>query len=44
MTESQLQDAIRLELGKRPDKLVVWRNNIGHAVMRHGARRSSAST
>jgi hypothetical protein len=38
MTESQLQDAIRLELGSRPDLLVVWRNNIGHAVMRHGAR------
>lgn len=38
MTESQLQRAIRLELGKRPDLLVVWRNNIGHAVMRHGGR------
>lgn len=38
MNESQIQDAIRLELGRRPDLLVVWRNNIGHAVMRHGHR------
>lgn len=37
MTESQLQDQIRLALGTTPD-LVLWRNNIGHAVMRHGAR------
>lgn len=36
MTESQLQDAIRLALGRMPD-LVAWRNNIGHAVM-HGHR------
>lgn len=34
MSESQLQDAIRLELGRRPDLLVVWRNNIGTAEMR----------
>jgi hypothetical protein len=38
MSESQIQDAIRLELGKRPDLIVCWRNNIGHAVMRHGHR------
>lgn len=38
MTESQLQDAIRLELGRRPDLVVVWRNNIGSAVMRGGFR------
>lgn len=38
MTESQLQDAIRLELGRRPDLVVVWRNNIGSAVMRGGYR------
>lgn len=37
MTESQLQDAIRLALGSDP-ALCLWRNNIGHAVMRHGAR------
>lgn len=37
MTEGQLQDAIRLALGSDP-ALVLWRNNIGHAVMRHGAR------
>lgn len=37
MTESQLQDAIRLVLGADP-ACVLWRNNIGHAVMRHGAR------
>lgn len=38
MNESQIQDAIRLELGARPDLLVVWRNNIGHAQMRHSGR------
>lgn len=38
MSESHIQDAIRLELGKRPDLIVVWRNNIGHAIMRHGGR------
>lgn len=37
MTESQLQDAIRLVLGRDP-AIVVWRNNIGHAVM-HDNRR-----
>lgn len=37
MTEAHLQDAIRLELGRDP-ALVLWRNNIGHATMRHGAR------
>lgn len=36
MTESQLQDAIRLELGRDPD-LVLWRNNVGMAWMRNGA-------
>ena len=30
MTEAQIQDAIRLELGKVPD-LVLWRNNVGIA-------------
>lgn len=35
MTESQLQDAIRLELGRDPD-LVLWRNNVGLAWMRNG--------
>ena len=38
MTESALQDAIRLELGRRPDLLVIWRNNIGNATMRNGFR------
>lgn len=38
MSESEIQDAVRLELGKRPDVCVLWRNNIGHAVMRHGHR------
>jgi hypothetical protein len=37
MTESQLQDAIRLALG-RSRELVVWRNNCGHAVMAGGRR------
>lgn len=37
MTESQLQDAIRLALGREPD-LVLWRNNCGSAVMRNGFR------
>lgn len=36
MTESQLQDAIRLALGRDPGVL-AFRNNIGHAVM-HGHR------
>jgi hypothetical protein len=33
MTEAQLQDAIRLELGKHP-ALCLWRNNIGRAKIR----------
>ena len=37
MTESLLQDQIRLALGTDP-ALCLWRNNIGHATMRHGAR------
>lgn len=37
MTEGQLQDAIRLALGSMRD-LVAWRNNVGHAVMKGGAR------
>lgn len=37
MNESQLQDAIRLVLGRDPGCL-LFRNNIGHAVM-HGGRR-----
>jgi len=37
MTEGQLQDAIRLALG-RDRGVLIFRNNIGHAVMRHGAR------
>lgn len=37
MTEGQLQDAIRLALGRDPGVL-AFRNNIGHAVMRHGHR------
>lgn len=36
MTESQLQDAIRLALGSDP-ALVLWRNNVGMAWMRNGA-------
>ena len=36
MRESQIQDAIRLELGRDPD-LVLWRNNIGMAWMRDGS-------
>lgn len=35
MIESQIQDAVRLELGSDPD-LVLWRNNIGMAWMRNG--------
>ena len=31
MTERQIQDAIRLELGRERD-LVLWRNNIGVAI------------
>lgn len=38
MTESQIQDAIRLELGRRPDLVVVWRNNIGNVEARTGYR------
>lgn len=37
VTESQLQDAIRLALGGMRD-VVLWRNNIGHAVMAGGQR------
>ena len=37
MKESQLQDAIRLALGRDPT-LALFRNNIGHAVMAHGGR------
>lgn len=37
MTEGQLQDAIRLALGRDPE-LVTFRNNIGSAVMRGGYR------
>lgn len=33
MTEGQIQDAIRLELGREPD-LVLWRNNVGVAEQR----------
>jgi hypothetical protein len=36
VTESQLQDAIRLALGSDPD-LVLWRNNVGMAWMKTGA-------
>jgi len=36
MKESQLQDEIRLALG-RVDGLVLWRNNIGVGEVRHGA-------
>lgn len=35
MTESQLQDAVRLELGKCREA-VFWRNNCGVAEMRGG--------
>lgn len=35
MTESQLQTAIRLELGKNA-ALALWRNNVGMAWMRNG--------
>lgn len=35
MSESEIQDAVRLELGREPD-LVLWRNNIGMAWMRNG--------
>jgi hypothetical protein len=37
VTEGQLQDAIRLALGRDPGVL-LFRNNIGHAMMRHGHR------
>lgn len=33
MTESQIQDAVRLSLGRHPD-LVLWRNSIGVAERR----------
>lgn len=32
MTESQLLDAIRLAVGLRPDRCVLWRNNTGVAI------------
>jgi hypothetical protein len=35
VSESEIQDAVRLELGREPD-LVLWRNNIGMAWMRNG--------
>lgn len=31
MTEAQIQDAIRLELGQHTDLIVLWRNNCGSA-------------
>lgn len=37
VSESQLQDGIRLALGQMPD-VTLWRNNVGHAVMKGGAR------
>lgn len=37
MTESQLQDAIRLELGRIPG-LTLWRNNTGSVEARQGYR------
>lgn len=37
MTESQLQDAIRLALGNDPD-LALWRNNVGNVEARTGYR------
>lgn len=37
MNESQIQDAIRLELGAVRE-LVLFRNNIGNAIMRGGFR------
>lgn len=37
MTEAQLQDAIRLALG-RDRGVLTFRNNIGHAVMSNGHR------
>ena len=37
MTEGELQDAIRLALGRDP-AVTLWRNNIGHAVMARGGR------
>lgn len=36
--ESDIQQQIRLELGKRPDLVVVFRNNIGNAIMARGGR------
>ena len=40
MTEGQIQDAVRLAIGREPD-LVMWRNNcgvatIGRSVIRYG--------
>lgn len=37
MTEAQIQDSVRLELGRDPD-LVLWRNNVGMATMKGGAK------
>lgn len=37
MTESQLQDAVRLELGQCREA-VFWRNNCGFADMRDGSK------
>lgn len=36
MSESEIQDDVRLALGSDPD-LVLWRNNIGLAWMRNGS-------
>lgn len=40
MTESQIQDAVRLELGDiaRYPELVLWRNNVGQMVSADGRR------
>lgn len=37
MRERELQDAIRLALGRRTD-VVLWRNNVGLGETREGAR------
>jgi hypothetical protein len=37
MTESQLQDAIRLALGSDPE-LCLWRNNVGQSTDQHTRR------
>ncbi len=40
MTEAQIQDAVRLELGdvERHPELILWRNNVGQMIDANGRR------